>query len=171
MSNWACVKGLEGRYAVSDSGEVMSMDYKRSGLPGILKPQNSVGYHKVIIGGKKRMVHALVAEAFIGPRQHGLQINHKNGIKTDNRVENLEYCTCSENILHAHAAGLKTGPRGERQGNSKLTNEKVFEIRKMLRLGFMNKEIAETFGVSRVAISNIKTGSRWSHLKDEENVS
>jgi hypothetical protein len=109
--NWAAIEGYEGIYAVSDTGEVMSMNYKKSKLPGIMTQRIRRRYLSVYLcksGHKERnfCVHTLVARAFIGPRPHGMTINHKNGIKTDNRAENLEYCTPSENSKHAFKLGL-----------------------------------------------------------------
>jgi hypothetical protein len=109
--NWVAIEGYEGIYAVSDTGEVMSMNYKKSKLPGIMTLQIRRGYLSAYLckkGQKERWgtVHTLVAHHFIGPRPHGMTINHKDGVKTNNRVENLEYCTPSENSKHAFKLGL-----------------------------------------------------------------
>lgn len=168
MTEWRSIAGQEGRYAVSNAGEVMSMNFKGSGLPGILKPGNCRGYHTVEIGPDKRYtVHRLVAQAFLGPRPAGMQINHKNGIKSDNRLENLEYCTQSANMKHAFATGLQSN-RGERHSQAKLSEEKVMQIRKLLGLGFKQWEIAELMGVTQPAISMVKNGGRWSHVQAAE---
>lgn len=164
MTEWRAIPGHEGHYAVSDAGEVMSMNFKGSGLPGVLRPSFCRGYHTVEIGEDKRYtVHRLVAAAFIGPRPSGLQINHKNGIKADNRLENLEYCTQSENMKHAFATGLQSN-QGERHSQAKLTEEKVTQIRRLLGLGFKQAELAELMGVTQSAISRVKNGNRWAHV-------
>jgi predicted XRE-type DNA-binding protein len=164
MTEWRTIPGQEGRYAVSDAGEVMSMNFKGSGLPGVLKPGLCRGYATVEIGADKRYtVHRLVAAAFIGPRPDGMQINHKNGNKADNRLENIEYCTQSENMKHAFATGLQNN-QGERHSQAKLTEEKVMQIRKLLGLGFRQGELAELMGVSQSAISRVKNGNRWTHV-------
>lgn len=168
MTEWRAIGGQEGRYAVSDAGGVMSMDYKGSGLPGLLKAGSCRGYATVEIGhGKRYTVHRLVAAAFLGARPAGMQINHKNGIKSDNRLENLEYCTQSENMKHAFATGLQSN-QGERHSQAKLTEDKVMQIRKLLGLGFKQTEIAELMGVTQPAISLVKTGNRWTHVAKAE---
>lgn len=86
------------RYSVSDTGEVRNDKTGRTLKPLI----TGHGYYRVHLSpGKKRFpIHRLVADAFIPKTEGKTQINHKNGIKTDNRVENLEWCTASENCLH-----------------------------------------------------------------------
>jgi hypothetical protein len=161
---WKAIKNQEGRYAVSDEGEVMSMDFAGSGLPGILRPAVARGYETVEMGrGRRFSVHGLVAAAFIGPRPDGMQINHKNGIKSDNRLANLEYVTQSENMKHAFATGLQSN-LGERHSQAKLTEGKVMKIREMLSLGFKQAEIGSFMMVSPSAISRVKNGNRWSHV-------
>ena len=106
---WRDIKGYEGLYQVSNCGRVRS-SYKGG---RILKPNLSFyGYWRVQLwrGGKGRSiyVHRLVAQAFIPNPDGKPQINHINGIKTDNRVENLEWCTNMENQLHASKTDLKS---------------------------------------------------------------
>jgi hypothetical protein len=107
MSNVALVDGYEGHYQVSDDGQVMSIWY---GKPKTLKQFNRRnGYLGVglCIRGKSinYFVHTLVAKAFCPGYHHGLTVNHKNLNKQDNRAENLEWVTASENIKHARRNG------------------------------------------------------------------
>src|SRR5205823_1039103 len=124
----------------------------------VLKLGTAKGYHRVMLhinGLRQRvLVHHLVATTFIGPRLPGMQINHKNGIKTDNRPQNLEWVTSKDNNIHALVTGLRRGPFGEKAPNSKLTQSEIVEIR---RLGptTLQRELAERFGVTSSHISNI----------------
>ena len=99
-------------YYVSESGKVLSTKYK---IPRILKSWKTPrGYLSVILcKGVKKVpltVHRIVIMTFVGVSKH-MQINHRNGIKTDNRLENLEYCTGSENQKHkCYVLGKTTRP-------------------------------------------------------------
>lgn len=101
-------------YEVSSYGRVRSLKYGKIRMirPGVGRS----GYSNVVLYKDKkknnRGVHILVAYAFLGERPRGFDINHKSGIKTDNRVENLEYCSRTENMLHAYNLGLN--PRNKR---------------------------------------------------------
>jgi len=98
-TTWRPVKGLEDRYEVSNTGLVRTK-------PRVLKsfPMRKGGHHQINLGLHRRTyVHRLVAEAFLGqPDPARIWINHKNGDPSDNRVENLEWCTPGENIAHGY---------------------------------------------------------------------
>ena len=100
---WKEIPGYEGLYQVSNTGKVKSMNYKRTGLPGILAPGNTGdGYKFVQLRNadnkyKYHYVHRLVWEAFVGQIPEGLQINHKDEDKTNNSLENLEIVTPKQN--------------------------------------------------------------------------
>lgn len=102
----------DGNYAVSNFGRVKRLtDGRRTHAGRMMKlTKMSIGYYSVgpTINGKnvKMTVHRLVAEAFIGPCPEGHEVNHKDGDKTNNRVDNLEYVTHQENMVHAHTSGL-----------------------------------------------------------------
>jgi len=125
---WCDIRGLEGRYQVSSDGYVRSLpDIDARGrfmLGRILRASLSdKGYPRVVLDGQTHRVHRLVARAFL-PNLAGLpQVNHKNGVKTDNRAANLEWCDNAANQEHRHRVlgqpGGTTGKRGIACKNSK----------------------------------------------------
>ena len=160
---WAAIAGYVGKYAISDHGNVMSMNFSGSGLPGILATSLRRGYLSVCIDRKQFTVHSLVAAAFIGNRPYGLQINHKDGNKQNPRAINLEYCSASENMKHACANGLLSN-KGEHHSQSVLTEGNVIDILSKLKEGRTQISIASDYGVNQSNISNISTDKLWSHV-------
>lgn len=128
------------------------------------------GYYLIRIKNKTYSVHRLVAEAFLDNPQRKEQVNHKNGIKTDNRIENLEWCTRSENCKHAIKIGLinplhKNRANGERCYASKLNSRQVKKIRDVYSLGRKSmRELGYAYGVSAVAIGHIIKRRNWKHV-------
>ncbi|KKM23503.1 hypothetical protein LCGC14_1614590 [marine sediment metagenome] len=167
------IKGFND-YAVSTQGRVRRLTKGPGARAGrILKPLgNGKGYLKVHLttGGKQvtRHVHRFVATAFLWPRP-GLEVNHKNGDKADNRLVNLELVTRSENHLHAYRTGLRApsaamGQVGEQNHKAKLCEDSVREIRALRASGMTHREIGDRMGVARASITDVLNGKNWKHV-------
>ncbi len=173
---WRPVVGFEGRYEVSSLGRVRSMDCRvyhqgvkrsffsyhkgqplrqtsRGGYLAVMLPHKSGNYHQRPVN-----VHQLVAEAFLGPRPHGMDICHGDGVKKNNATSNLRYASRRENEADKIAHG--TDQRGERHPRAKLTAEQVRQIR--LLAPYDSQEIlAGHYGVTKSLISKIVTNECW----------
>lgn len=100
--------------------------------------------------------------AFVGPVPDGMQVNHKDGNPKNNHVQNLEYVTRSENMVHAFTSGLAVSPKGEANGSSKLTEEKIRAIRES---NLTSRKAAVVFGVGKSAITSIRRRETWAHIE------
>lgn len=166
MVDWRDVVGYEGVYQVSDDGQVKRIKPGKSTRAGRLL--------KIRVGTRGRCcldlskdgvsrshdVHKLVAEAFLGPRPDGKEINHIDYNCRNNSAGNLEYITRSENIRHAYGHGFQCA-RGEDQGQAKLTDRDVELIRKS-PLGAT--ALARHYGVARGTIRLARDGKTWTHV-------
>lgn len=126
----------------------------RSGYLQITVQRNGVRYYT--------LAHRLVWRALVGPIPEGMAINHKNGVKYDNRMENLEVVTYSENMKHAHRTGL-LDEHGERNPSAKLSDLEVEQIRDLYATGnYTMEQLGRLFGVRFQQISRIVRGQRRS---------
>ena len=173
---WADIKGFEGYYQISNLGIVRSIDrvvaHKRTGvmrfkgrlLSMCLNRTN--GYKRVYLTKDntsfKFYVHVLVANHFIEKVNGKIFINHKDGIKTNNTVDNLEWVTKSENAIHAVETGLNNPCKRESNGNSKLKNKDIDDIIKLFKTGeYTQVAISKMYGVCKQTINNIVRGNNW----------
>ncbi|MBN2445645.1 MAG: NUMOD4 motif-containing HNH endonuclease [Phycisphaerae bacterium] len=164
---WRPIEGSDGLYSVSSLGRVRSEPLRRW-APGRQRGRilacnpDSKGYpfFAMCIPQKpirRPKVHRVVAATFIGPCPEGMQVNHKNGNKADNRVENLEYVTCMENIRHGWRTGLyrRENRTGEKHGRAKVTNATAALMRQSTESCTV---LGRRYRVSRSVVSRIKRG-------------
>lgn len=169
LEEWRDMPGYEGSYQVSDMGRVRNIRYGAQRQIRLLNPYlNGKRYFRIRISRKGQMqnflVHRLVMAAFVGKCPEGYEVNHKNGVATDNRLENLEYVTRAENMRHM-AEVLKRIKFGEDRNDSKLTESNVIEIRMLRAIGMTLMEIASRYGVSAGTISSAVRRVTWKHIK------
>jgi len=154
--NFKYVKGFGKNYRVYPNGEV----YGIYGLRKFSKDKNGYAITGFSLNGERKNVRRgrVVATAFLGDPPHpDSQVNHINGVKDDDRVSNLEWCSPLENTRHSIATGLNTNIK-EGHGRSKLTEKQVREIEgSPLKL----KVLASRYGISISYASKLRRGQYW----------
>jgi len=170
METWKPIIGFESLYSVSSNGRVMRTSAGGAAVVGrILSPATDTDGYKRLQLCKEgfcstKKVHRLVAEAFVGSIPIGYTVNHIDGIKANNRADNLEVITRGENISHSFQV-IKTRTHvGFGNPRAVLTEEKVREIRKKLLNGCSPSILVAEFGVTKHTISNIKVRKTWTHI-------
>lgn len=144
-------------YEITKDGQVINKHTHR-----ILKPQpNGKGYLRVSIAGKLQFVHRLVAELYIPNPERKTQVNHKDGNKLNNCVDNLEWVTNQENRNHALEHGLHLC--GEACPGAKLSEEDVIFIRKHPEIS--SEIYANMFNISPRTVDDVKSYRIWKQLK------
>lgn len=167
---WKDIIGFEGRFKISNCGNVMSINGKFNGEK-ILMPniQKTTGYKSTTLrwNGRKvnARVHVLVAQHFKNKKSllH-TWVNHEDGDKLNNNHWNLEWVTPLENCQHAVKNGLHN-LKGERHPHSKLTNAMVYAIKFQLNY-YRNSELATVFKMSRRQIRDIRRNINWVHIRE-----
>ena len=173
---WKDIEDYEGFYQVSNFAQVRGLDRTRwtgqtySKVTGRVSAQSdNNGYKQVSLWknnkGKMYKVHRLVARAFIGVCPTGYDCCHINGIKDDNRVENLKYGTRSENEMDK--VGHGKDQRGIKHWNSKLTPKHITVIKQLYDLRISQQKIAELFGLTQQGVYDVLKGNTWGWLKND----
>jgi hypothetical protein len=163
---WKQIKGFEGWYSVSNRGRIRR-DFPGHGTKiGRIRKLNTDndGYSTIILCKDNirthLKVHSLVANAFIGSRPKGMEINHKDNVRNNNLFTNIEYKTHQENVLHSYRMG-----RSRLTGGRKLTTNKILSIKKEYGTGnFTHKILSEKYKVCPSTISRVVTNNTWKHL-------
>ena len=163
--------GDKTKYAVSSDGKVINL---KTGY--IMKPFiNHKGYHVVHLSHNKKSytipIHRLVALEFIPNPDNKPQVNHIDGVKSNNSVQNLEWCTCKENIHHAEEHNLRHYNHGSKHHMSKYTDEQIHLVCKLLEENnITQRDIWLKTGVSTNMIRKIRTHSNWTHISKLYNI-
>ena len=156
-----CKYELKYPYYITDDGQIWSEKTHKF----ITQVKDKDGYMKVRMqstdGGRHRYsVHRLVLENFLPvENMDSLQVNHKDGNKENNHLDNLEWTTCKENIQHAVANNL----RAKTNGSAKLTWEQIEEIRLRASKGESNISLGKFYGVHPDTIGKIKHDKTWNN--------
>lgn len=178
---WRSVVGYEGFYEVSSFGNVRSLDRRVPAKVGNgrqywgtrlhrgkeLRPSGHRKHYLKIeacVDAKQHtmLVHKMVADAFLGERPDGMEVNHIDGNKHNNVASNLEYVTKSENMAHAISTGLV--PMGESRSTSKYKEAQVRWALALVNSGVSIKEAAGQTGIRAGRLSKIRRGKTWRHL-------
>ena len=181
MEIWKDINGYEGIYQISNTGRLKSLKrlfirknninpYNKEEI--ILKLQNNgKGYLFIRLSKNSKhkyyYIHRLVALHFIDNPSNKPAVNHKDGNKSNNNVNNLEWVTNSENQIHALETGLliPKGAVGIKNTKSKLTDNDILIIREKSLEGIRGTDIAKIFNVCKTTISGIKNNKTWKHIK------
>lgn len=183
MEIWKDIPGYEGYYQASTFGNIRSLDrnvtqmnrwgrdvtYIKKGK--LCRPGSSPNGYKIISLSKAHVkkyhsVHRIVALTFIPNPKSKSQVNHINGVKTDNSVVNLEWSTSSENQLHAYANGFSKAKQGKDVNCAKLDDTQIITI-KSLKGHLLAKDIADYFKISIGHTRGIISGRLHSRLNHQ----
>lgn len=170
---WRPVKGFEGTFEVSDAGRVKALAWSRRHWCGkdipqperiITQSRHSGGYAVVSLrDGRKHFVHRLVMAAFAGDPKPGQDVNHIDGNKQNNSLDNLEYCDRLGNVRHAIATGLQDNA-GESNGMNKYAAEAVATALQMVHEGATQAQASRATGVHAETVRMAVKGERWKCL-------
>lgn len=159
---WEDISVLKDRYRVSSLGRILNLKSNK-----IVKGSLCTGGYlqlDVVINGERNLlaIHRLVGIAFIPNPDNLPEVNHKKGIKIDNRASQLEWSTSSDNVKHAYDTGLKTN-RGTNNPSNILTEIQVLEIR-TIGGNLPLRVTGEIYGISKSHVGHILSRKIWKHI-------
>lgn len=163
----------EKEYGVSPDGKVYSFNYR--GCVGRIKElhqsslfdkrrKNTTMYRRTKIRSKTIPIHRLVAATFIPNPNNYPEVNHKDGVKHNNNVENLEWCTTKQNNMHAVMNGLDLHCKGSDHWLAKINEMTAAKIKNLIKSGMMCTKIASELDVSKHIVYDIKYNKAWRHI-------
>lgn len=169
----------KGYFQIRNDGQIWRIAVKGTGVRKTerfikiqereMKNKNLFGYIHISfhIGGISHhcFAHRAIWTYFNGEIPDNVEINHKNGIKIDNRLENLELITHSENIKHSFKYSGRVANRGEKCNFSKLTDNDIREIRLQCSKGEIRRSISKNFNIHQSQVSRIVNRKRWAHIE------
>lgn len=166
---WKDITGYEGLYKISNLGNVFSIRSNKTLIP------HSMGIGYLGVGlytkskGVNKKIHKLIADYFIPNPENKKCVNHIDGNKLNNNINNLEWCTSLENNRHAWFNKLNRAPKyGDRIPNSIFKDNEIRELRKLIRSKLYTlTSIAKSYKVSLTTISSIKTNRTYGYVSDE----
>ncbi len=174
---WKDIPGYEGIYQASTFGRIKALSKILKHWKGgdslfkeaILRPRKAKGYVSVALYNnlirKDIDIHRLIALTFIPNPENKPEVNHKDGIKTNNKVGNLEWNTSKENKDHAKEKGLNIGLKGEDNNLSKLTEKEVLDIRRLNPIKAESKKILQIkYNICKSTINDIISRRTWKHI-------
>lgn len=170
---WKPIKNHENKYMVSNLGRFKRIPhYIDRGAKGVINYSERIvkpwihkqGWLHIELDGVTYGAHRLVLSAFVENKENKNTVNHINGIKTDNRLVNLEWATNRENSSHAAKMGLYRPVRGVLNHNAKLLEADVKEIRRLHGNGVSQRELGRRYNVDHVSIKNILIKKTWAHV-------
>lgn len=177
MEIWKEIKNYEGLYEISSKGRVKSLArisgscVRKERLLKLNTTKDGYSFVSLSKDSKQKSfrIHRLVAEAFIPNPDNKETVNHKDGDKSNNHIENLEWATREENIQHSYDLGLKKPMMGGLNGNAKLSKGDILFIRENYkkgdRGGFSSVALGKRFGVSHRVILLVASGKSYRNIK------
>lgn len=168
MEIWKEIAGYGSYYFISNKGRVKSFKRKKETI--LTAVLDGKGYQRIRLyytssKARTEKIHRLVAKAFIPNPLDLPEVNHIDGDKANNNVENLEWISTKDNCIHRGTLGNWKPFKGVEHGMCKLTNEDVLTIYDLSHNSKLTqKQIGDKFNVSNVTVSDIKRGNNWSHI-------